>query len=224
MELIRRWRVLTEELDQASVKLLAVSKYAPDDAVQMLIDAGQVCFGESRAQNLRDRANRWPDCEWHMIGPVQKNKAKYVGRHASMWHSCENLDTAEAVARYVRERSDGEESLPVLIQVNIADVPAQHGIRPAAVPGFAAALMQIDGLKLVGLMCMAPKGGDAAQAFQALSALRETLLSGCLADVGSLALCMGMSGDYEVAIGEGATMVRLGSTLFGGWDVRNKGV
>jgi len=228
LELIRRWRVLTEELDQASVKLLAVSKYAPDDAVQMLIDAGQRDFGESRAQQLRDRAMRWPHCAWHMIGPVQKNKAKYVGRHASMWHSCENLDTAQVVARYVKERSseqsDSVTPLPVLIQVNIADVPAQHGIRPAAVPAFAAALMQIDGLKLAGLMCMAPKAGDAAQAFQALSELRETLLNGCLANVGSLALCMGMSGDYEVAIGEGATMVRLGSTLFGGWDVRNQDV
>jgi len=223
LELTARWRVLTGELDKADVKLLAVSKYAPDEAVQILIDAGQRDFGESRAQNLRDRAMRWPDCAWHMIGPVQKNKAKYVGRHASMWHSCENLDTAQVVARYVKERS-GEQAdvLPVLIQVNIADVPGQHGIRPAAVPEFAAALMQIDGLQLAGLMCMAPKGGDAAQAFQLLSGLRERLLDGH--GIESLELCMGMSGDYEAAIRQGSTMVRLGSTLFGGWDLRNQDV
>jgi len=221
LELIARWHALTDELGKDDVKLLAVSKYAPDEAVQMLMDAGQKSFGESRAQNLRDRAMRWPDCEWHMIGPVQKNKAKYVGRHASMWHSCEDLETAQAVARYVRERSDAVNSLPVLIQVNIADVPNQHGIRPAALPSFALALMEIDGLKLAGLMCMAPKGGDAAQAFQALSSLRETLLGGSLAGITSLELCMGMSGDYEAAIRQGSTMVRLGSTLFGDFDVRN---
>jgi len=232
LELTARWRVLTGELDKEDVKLLAVSKYAPDEAVQTLIDAGQICFGESRAQSLRDRAMQWPDCAWHMIGPVQKNKAKYIGRHASMWHSCENLETAQAVARYVqgrsgepsREEPEAVKSLPVLIQVNIADVPSQHGIRPAAVPEFAADLVQIDGLQLAGLMCMAPKGGDARQAFQALSGLRETLLNGNISGIASLELCMGMSGDYEAAIRQGSTMVRLGSTLFGDWDVRNPDV
>ncbi len=226
MELIARWHALTDELNKAAVKLLAVSKYAPDEAVQILIDGGQIHFGESRAQNLRDRASRWPDCEWHMIGPVQKNKAKYVGRHASMWHSCENLETAQAVAKHVRERDgkrpETENSLPVLIQVNIADVPNQHGIRPDDLAEFTTKLMQVDGLQLVGLMCMAPRGGDASQAFRAMRSLRETLMDGSLAGIASLELCMGMSGDYKLAIAEGSTMVRVGSTLFGDWDVRRK--
>lgn len=222
MSLLKRWHELTGELADADVKLLAVSKYAPDEAVQLLIEAGQLQFGESRAQNLRDRAMRWPDCEWHMIGPVQKNKAKYIGRHAFKWHSCENLDTAVAVAKYTRNRVVGEKQLPVLIQVNIADVENQHGISPSELLVFARALSKIDGLKLAGLMCMAPRDGDTVQAFRDLYELRTIVMDEKLSDVDSLELCMGMSGDYKLAIAAGSSMVRLGSTLFGDWDIRNK--
>lgn len=220
--MLKRWHELTDELVAAGVKLLAVSKYAPDGAVQCLIEAGQLQFGESRAQNLRDRALQWPDCEWHMIGPVQKNKAKYVGRHAFMWHSCEDLDTAMAVAKYVRKRAVGEKQLPVLIQVNIANVVNQHGVCPSELLEFATAVSEIDGLKLAGLMCMAPKGGDVVQAFRDLHDLRGIVMDEELTDVDSLELCMGMSGDYKLAIAAGSSMVRLGSTLFGDWDIRNK--
>ncbi len=228
MALLERWHALQKELGSADVKLLAVSKYAPDEAVQTLIDAGQKCFGESRAQHLRDRARQWPECEWHMIGPVQKNKAKYIGRYASMWHSCDNLEMAEAVARFVREKAIAEgvtaedSALPLLIQVNIADVPNQRGIQPEALPAFVAAVTQIEGLKVIGLMCMAPQGRDAAAAFRYLSDLRDGLLDGRLAGTDPLELCIGMSGDYQIAVAEGSTMVRLGSTLFGDWDVRNQ--
>jgi uncharacterized pyridoxal phosphate-containing UPF0001 family protein len=145
-----------------------------------------------------------------MIGPVQKNKAKYVGRHAAMWHSCENLETAAMVARYVTDRV-----LPVLIQVNIANAPGQHGVSPEAVAAFAETLSQMHGLRLAGLMCMAPRVGDARQAFRTVRNLRDELFDGSLSQ-----LCMGMSGDYRIAVDEGATMVRLGSILFGDWEVR----
>jgi len=214
--LLARWESLIDLLGENDVRLLAVSKYAPDAAVQTLIDAGQVDFGESRAQSLRDRARQWPDCAWHMIGPLQKNKAKYIGRYASVWHSCDNLETAQSVARVI----EGGRRLPVLIQVNIADVPHQHGVRPDGLAAFAAALVQIEGLTLIGLMTMAAKDGDARQSFVALRALRDGLL-GEVCMPSTLQLCMGMSGDYVTAIDEGAAMVRLGSTLFGDWDVRH---
>jgi len=210
VDLIGRWQELRHELAHADVKLLTVSKYAPDAAVQCLIDAGQVSFGESRPQNLRDRAKRWPDCDWHMIGPVQHNKAKYIGRHACMWHSCENLDVAKAVAKHVKGRV-----LPVLIQVNISGIANRHGIQAADLPKLAAALSAVDGLQLAGLMGMAARDGNTAQAFQQLHCLRDSLLNESLAGVDSLELCMGMSGDYRTAIEQGSTMVRLGSTLFG---------
>jgi len=202
--LTNRWQSLIDELSVTGVKLLAVSKYAPDDAVETLIQAGEINFGEARPQNLRDRATRWPDCNWHMIGPLQKNKAKYVGRFASMWHSCENIETAQAVARHLSGRV-----LPVLIQVNIADNPDQHGIRPDELTAFAADLAKIDGLELAGLMGMAPKAGDVRSAFVSLRGLRDELFNGSFGE-----LCMGMSNDYQIAIEEGATIVRLGSTLF----------
>jgi len=221
------------ELAGADAKLLAVSKYAPDEAVQILIDAGQVDFGESRPQQLRDRAERWPQCAWHMIGPVQKNKAKYIGRHASHWHSCDDLQTAQAVARHVGLRHGAAYRLPVLIQVNIDDVPHQRGIRAIDLPVFAAELSKLEGLQLAGLMCMAGRDGDSGAAFRAMRALRDDFrnsfrdglqgeaLNGSLADVGAWDLCMGMSGDYQQALIAGSSMVRLGSTLFADWDVRH---
>ncbi|PJA32073.1 MAG: YggS family pyridoxal phosphate-dependent enzyme [Zetaproteobacteria bacterium CG_4_9_14_3_um_filter_53_7] len=202
--LTERWQSIISELAVANVQLLAVSKYAPDDAVEVLIKAGESNFGESRPQNLRDRATRWPDCQWHMIGPLQKNKAKYIGRFAAMWHSCDNIETAQAVARHVEDRV-----LPVLIQVNISDNPDQSGIKPEDLSVFAAELSRIDGLRLVGLMGMAPQQGDVRSAFRALRSLRDQLFNGSFGE-----LCMGMSNDYRIAIEEGATIVRLGSTLF----------
>jgi len=214
-QLIQRYHDLSGELNASGVSMLAVSKYAPDEAVQILMDAGHVQFAESRPQQLRDRASRWPDCAWHMIGPVQKNKAKYIARHATMWHSCDNLETAMAVARHVTGRV-----LPVLIQVNIADVPGQQGVNPDAVQAMLEGLNGMHELQPVGLMCMAPRDGDVRKAFRALRSLRDTVFDGSLPESGKIELSMGMSGDYRIAVQEGATMVRLGSTLFGGWDVR----
>jgi len=212
-KLIRRWQALRSELDVAHVRLLAVSKYAPDEAVRCLIDAGQKDFGESRAQNLRDRAEQFPDVRWHMIGPLQKNKAKYIGRHAFMWHSVEDVETAKVVAAHVHNRI-----LPVMLQVNVAGIPHQHGVEIGQAPSIFEQLMNIPALELCGLMCMAPKNGDAHACFQALRHLRDELVGGSLRPLRSLdglKLCMGMSGDYRIAIEEGSNMVRLGSILFG---------
>jgi pyridoxal phosphate enzyme (YggS family) len=205
LELLARWQALSAELQAKQVQLLAVSKYAPEQAVEALVQAGQQCFGESRPQALRDRAGRWPDRDWHMIGPLQKNKAKYIGRHASMWHSCENLETARAVAGHV-----SGPALPVLIQVNISNNPVQHGINPENVALFSEQLATVDGLKLAGLMGMVGKDGDMRNSFRQLRLLRDELFGGSFAE-----LCMGMSGDYRIAIEEGATIVRLGTILFG---------
>jgi len=202
-ELIGRWQGLVTEL--GDVKLLAVSKYTPDELVQILIDAGQVDFGESRPQSLRDRCQQWPECHWHMIGPLQKNKAKYIGRHAAMWHSCDDIESAHAVAQHVSGRE-----LPVLIQVNIAVNEAQRGVALDDAGLLADAISGIEGLKLAGLMGMAPRDGDVRQAFRNLRDLRDNLFGGSFAE-----LCMGMSSDYQIAVEEGATIVRLGSTLFG---------
>jgi len=212
-ELLQRWGALHFELDQAHVRLLAVSKYAPDESVHCLVDAGQMDFGESRPQNLRDRALRFPDVNWHMIGPLQKNKAKYVGRHAFMWHSVEDIETAQAVAAHVRNRK-----LPVMLQVNVAGTSHQHGVEIGQARAIFEQLMNIPSLEIRGLMCMAPRDSDGRACFRALRHLRDKLSGGSLRPLrytGDLKLCMGMSSDYRIAIEEGSDMVRLGSTLFG---------
>jgi len=196
-------------MDSAHVKLLAVSKYARDEAVSCLIEAGQMDFAESRPQNLRDRALRFPSARWHMIGPLQKNKAKYIARHATMWHSVEDIETAHAVAQHVVGSP-----LPVLVQVNVADVVHQHGVLPEALPSLVSELVTLPQLVFSGLMCMAPRHGDAKTSFSLLRNLRDELLSGSLQLPGAVGLCMGMSGDYRIAIDEGADMVRIGSGLF----------
>lgn len=199
------------------MRLLAVSKYAPDETVRWLIEAGQADFGESRPQNLRDRALRYPMARWHMIGPLQKNKAKYIARHAAAWHSVEDVETARAVAGLVSGRR-----LPVLVQVNVAGLAHQHGVRPDDLQVLCEELIQLPQLCLCGLMCMAPREGDARVCFSALRGLRDALPAGSLSEpdicrgsaLEGVSLCMGMSGDFHVAIAEGTDMVRLGSGLF----------
>ena len=209
----QRYQALNREL--GDVRLLAVSKYAPDAAVQCLIDAGQRQFGEARAQQLRDRAQRWPACAWHMIGPLQKNKAKYIARHAAMWHSCDCLDTAAAVARHVSDRQ-----LPVLIQVNVAAVTGQTGIAPQALPALLEGVQALPALRVAGLMCMGAKGADSREAFAQLHTLQQQLrATGALTQA---LLCMGMSADYRQAIEAGSDMVRLGTNLFAEQDIRQQ--
>lgn len=202
--LLHRWHSLHRELDSAGVRLVAVSKYASDEAVACLVDAGQKDFAESRPQALRNRARSWPVCAWHMIGPVQKNKAKYIGRYASIWHSVEDIEIAGQVARYVEGRV-----LPVLLQVNVTGNPRQHGIAVDEVTQLFEQINSMAQLRVDGLMCMASRDADARAAFRHLRCLRDELFGGSLGS-----LCMGMSGDYRIAIEEGATIVRLGTALF----------
>lgn len=212
LALLERWRQLNDEVQRHGARLLAVSKYAPDEAVDALVEAGCLDFAESRPQRLRDRSQRWPCCAWHMIGPLQRNKAKYVARHATMWHSLEDIDTARAVARYVQDRV-----LPVLIQVNLSDDPQRHGVSPRQLPQLYQELGDIPELKPVGLMTMAPLHMNARDIFSRLRRLRDELFDGSLAE-----LSMGMSHDFHDALQEGASMVRIGSLLFGDWDIRKR--
>ncbi|MDQ6957387.1 MAG: YggS family pyridoxal phosphate-dependent enzyme [Mariprofundaceae bacterium] len=205
-QLVQTWSDICSTLAASHTRLLAVSKYTSDEAVQTLLNAGQVDFAESRPQNLRDRAIKFPHAQWHFIGPLQKNKAKYVAQYACMWHSLADLETAQAVAKHM-----GERTLPVLIQVNISGESQKQGVQPKALSELYAAVSSIKQLNIIGLMGMAAKNTDPAPAFKLLRKLRDDLQQkyGTISE-----LCMGMSGDWEIAVQEGATMVRLGSTLF----------
>lgn len=204
--MITRWKNVCHTLPKQT-QLIAVSKYTSDDNIQTLATAGQHDFGESKPQNLRDRAQRFPHLQWHMIGPLQKNKAKYVGKYAYMWHSCCDIETAQVVAKHVSGAP-----LPTLVQVNISGESQKQGVLPQDLPLFLHQLSHIKQLHTIGLMGMAAKEGDTRASFKLLHQCRGDILH----DYPSvIELCMGMSNDWRIAVEEGATMIRVGSEIFG---------
>lgn len=200
------------------VRLIAVSKNHPAEAISAALAAGQRVFGENTAQEALPKVVRFPDepFEWHFIGHLQSNKAKLIPGNFSWLHSLDSLKLAERLARFARER---DATLNALIEVNITRDPAKHGVTPEAVAPLLDDLLRADlaGLRLRGLMAIGPHPADVAEQRAAFAAVRE-LRDACrsrfaLAEFTELS--MGMSGDYPSAITEGATLVRIGSAIFG---------
>lgn len=198
-----------------SVQLLAVSKTKPPEALREAHAAGHRAFGENYPQELRDKAATLADLsglELHAIGSLQSNKAKYVAASAASFHALDRLGLAEELSK--RCLALGR-VLPCFIEVSIAGETTKGGIAPDALAPFLEAIEPLTGIRTVGLMCM-PPALDQAEAsrphFARLRALRDGLLPRFPNLTG---LSMGMSGDFEVAIEEGATVVRVGSLIFG---------
>jgi len=204
--ILQRWQAILDTLP-SQTRLIAVSKYTTDENVELLANAGQKDFAESKPQQLRDRATKYPDLHWHMIGPLQKNKGKYIGKHASMWHSCCDIETAQTVAKHVINQP-----LPTLVQVNISDEPQKQGVSPQDLPSLLEQLIQIDELNIIGLMGMAAKDGDASTSFKQLRECRDEMMR---RQPTIQELCIGMSNDWRLAIEHDATMIRVGSEIFG---------
>ncbi|NCT67191.1 MAG: YggS family pyridoxal phosphate-dependent enzyme [Rhodanobacteraceae bacterium] len=198
------------------VHLLAVSKTQPAEAVAALAALGQRAFGENYVQEAlakqRELGALAATLEWHLIGPLQSNKCREVARHFDWLQS---LDRAKLIAPLSRERPAGHPPLNVLVQVNIDDEASKSGCAPDEVDALAAAVAAAPGLRLRGLMAIpapAPDLGQRRDAFRRMRALYEALRT-AHADVDTLS--MGMSDDLELAVAEGATMVRVGTALFG---------
>ncbi|MBS1220054.1 MAG: alanine racemase domain protein [Proteobacteria bacterium] len=197
-----------------SVQLLAVSKGHPPPALREACSAGQRCFGESYVQEALGKINALTDCapEWHFIGPLQRNKTRAVAAHFAWVQSLDRLALAE---RLSAQRPTDLPALQVCIEVNISGEASKSGVTPAEVPALAAALAALPRLRLRGLMALpAPVTEFAAQlaTFQRLQALYEELRTrGYALDT----LSMGMSDDLEAAIAAGATLVRVGTAIFG---------
>jgi pyridoxal phosphate enzyme (YggS family) len=187
-----------------SVKLIAVSKTKPLDSVREALAAGQQTFGENYAQELREKADALPGCEWHFVGALQTNKVKLVVGRAALVHTCDRMSLAEELGK--RARSAGVVQR-VLLEVNVGEEPQKAGALPAAVPALLEGVRAIDGIRCEGLMCIPPADGDPRRHFAALRELARHLGLG--------ELSMGMSADYETAIEEGATLVRVGTAIFG---------
>ena len=199
----------------ADVRLVAVTKSAPDNLVRRLIDAGQKDLGENRAQQLRDRAAALEKLgiRWHMIGRLQRNKVKYVVPTAAMIHSLDSLALAEAISR--RALAEGC-CAACLLEINSGE-EQKGGVPPDEAPALVAAAAALAAIDLVGLMTMAPLAENpetVRPAFARLRDLRDRLNRGAGLPHPLRELSMGMSQDYEVAIEEGATIVRIGTALF----------
>jgi hypothetical protein len=200
--------------DPASVQLVAVSKTHPADAVRAAAAAGQRLFGESRVQEAREKIPACPpDLEWHFIGHLQKNKVRHALPLFDFFHSIDSLALAQAMDRIACE---SERTVTGLLEVNVSGEATKHGFTPEQLRAEFSALTSLPHLRVVGLMTMAPYAEDAEQARPVFRALRE-LRDGLQQTLGTSLphLSMGMSGDFEPAIAEGATLVRIGSSIFG---------
>lgn len=188
--------------EPGAVRLVAVGKTFPVDDLAVALRAGVADFGENRAQELVAKATDpvLAGARWHMIGGLQTNKVRALAPHVALWQSVDRDEVAREIGRRVPGAA-------VLVQVNIGSEPQKHGCEPADVERLVDLARAAD-LDVVGLMCVPPADDDPRPHFEALRAL---------ADHGGHRQCsMGMSGDYELAIEAGATIVRVGSAIFGG--------
>jgi pyridoxal phosphate enzyme (YggS family) len=206
--------------EPASVALLAVSKTWPADDVRTLAALGQRDFGENRAQELIAKAAELaeptdpagPPVRWHFIGQLQRNKAAAVARLGAVVHSVDRRSLADVLDRAGRETGVVEVLLQVDLGGTAAGAAPRGGAAPEEIPELADAVAAAAGLRLRGLMAVAPRGEDAAPAFERLAALAARVRAD---HPDAVELSAGMSGDMEAAIAAGATIVRVGTALFG---------
>jgi len=194
-----------------SIRLLAVSKKMPADDVRAALAAGQRAFGENYAQELRDKsallAGETVPPEWHFIGPLQSNKVKYVAGRTALVHAVDSPALLDAIeARGAPQ--------PCLVQVNVAGEESKRGIAPADLPALLDRFAAMAHVRCEGLMLIPPRG-DARPHFAALRALRDREAAQARPNVDLRELSMGMTDDLEVAVAEGATIVRVGTAIFG---------
>lgn len=199
--------------DADAVTLVAVSKMQPAERIEAALAAGQRVFGENRVQEAQGRwpglRERYPDVELRLIGPLQSNKVRQA---AELFDVIESVDRPKLARKLAEVLTETGRSLPCYIQVNTGAEPQKAGILPAEADAFIAECRDTLGLAVAGLMCIPPVDEEPA--------LHFALLAKIAARNGLSGLSMGMSGDFETAIAFGATVVRVGSAVFGVRDQR----
>lgn len=198
------------------VLLIAVSKTKPLPLLEEAYSCGIRDFGENRVQELAQKAESMPDdIRWHMIGHLQKNKVKAAVRHAYMIHSVDSLVLAETISAEAVKQS---KSINILLEVNVAGEESKFGYSPTEVLTDISVIAALPNLKIKGLMTIAPFTEIAESNrdyFRQLRELAVDITNKNIDNVDMEVLSMGMSGDFQVAIEEGATMIRVGTSIFG---------
>ncbi len=199
---------------RGSVALLAVSKTKTPELVRRAYESGLTAFGENYAQEMAEKAHNLADLplSWHFIGPIQSNKTAIVAEISDWVHSVDRLKIAR---RLSEQRPPEKAPLNILLQVKTSDEDSKSGLLPEALPELIAAIAELPHLVLRGLMTIPAPTRDADQQRQPFRVLRDTLMSLQKMQPGLDTLSMGMSGDLEAAVAEGATLVRVGTDIFG---------
>ncbi|MDB5346167.1 MAG: hypothetical protein JWP89_4544 [Schlesneria sp.] len=203
------------------VTLVAVTKYAELDWVRALIDLGVLDLGESRPQQLVSRAQDLPkEVRWHMIGHLQRNKVDLLLPVANRLHSVDSVRLLQAIDKEAKKQQSSIAAIPrVLLEVNVSGEKSKDGFDPAELQSSWPDICRLDSIAIEGLMTMAPlsEDDDSARAvFRSLRLLRDQLVDAGSGHLTLPDLSMGMSGDFGLGIEEGATLVRVGSSLFEG--------
>ena len=200
-----------------SVKLIAVSKTFEKEYILRAIQAGCLTFGENRIQEAKDKieAIGRNKVKWHFIGRLQKNKVKFIYDLFDLVHSVDSFELGQAI--HLGAQTKGT-VIPALVQVNIASEVTKSGIEPSHLEELLNKLSSLSGLQIKGLMTIPPLNSDpekSRQYFAQLRELRDKMARSDIRNIELNELSMGMSGDYKIAIEEGATFVRVGSAIFG---------
>lgn len=201
------------------VTLVAVSKMKPLSDIEELLETGQLEYGENYVQELCDKyENISKPVHWHMIGHLQTNKVKYIIDKVSMVHSVDSVRLAEAIEK---EAAKKDICMPVLIEVNVAGEESKFGLSVEEVLPFLKEISSYEHLQVKGLMTIAPfvaNPEENREVFQKLKKLSVDIAAKNINNVNMSVLSMGMTNDYQVAVEEGATMVRVGTGIFGERD------
>ena len=205
--------------DVNDVTLIAVSKTKPVEMIREAYDTGIRDFGENKVQEIMDKYDKLPgDIRWHMIGHLQTNKVKYIADKVCMIHSVDSLKLAVEISKQALKVS---REIPILIEVNVGDEESKFGVTFDEAEDLIRQIAPLSGIKINGLMAVAPYTEDPEQNrgyFARLRQLSVDITSKNIDNVSMSVLSMGMTGDYGVAIEEGSTCVRVGTGIFGERD------
>lgn len=209
--------------EKEEVRLIAVSKTKPMSMIEELYEHGCRDFGENKVQELVEKYEALPkDIRWHMIGHLQRNKVKYIVDKVYLIHSVDSLRLAEEISR---EAVKKQVTVQILIEVNVAQEESKFGLKTEETEELVKAVSKLPGICVKGLMTIAPyveKAEENRQYFQKLKQLSVDIMRKNIDNVAMDFLSMGMSGDYRVAVEEGATYVRVGTYIFGERDYSQK--